>query len=112
MQIENRLFVYGTLAPNQPNAHILATLSGSWQTATVIGQVHPEGWGATMGYPAIKLIGSEPVSGFLLESPELPDFWDELDEFEGANYRRVETTAYPDNGEPVQCYLYALNEQR
>jgi gamma-glutamylcyclotransferase (GGCT)/AIG2-like uncharacterized protein YtfP len=35
-----------------------------------------------------------------------------LDEFEGADYRRVETIAHPENGEPVQCYLYVLNDQR
>ena len=85
MQIENRLFVYGTLAPNEPNAHILAPLSGAWQAATVIGQVHPEGWGATMGYPAIKRGGADGVKGFVLESPDLPSFWEELDEFEGTD---------------------------
>ena len=112
MLLDNRLFVYGTLAPNQPNARILAPLAGNWQPATVIGTVHPEGWGATMGYPAIKLIGTDSVKGFLLESPDLPGFWDELDEFEGADYRRVEVTAYPENGDAVQSFIYALNDQR
>jgi len=37
MLLDNRLFVYGTLAPNQPNARILAPLAGNWQPATVIG---------------------------------------------------------------------------
>ena len=65
-----------------------------------------------MGYPAIKLIGTDSVKGFLLESSDLPGFWDELDEFEGADYRRVEVTAYPENGDAVQSFIYALNDQR
>lgn len=34
------LFVYGTLAPNQPNAHILAPINGIWQPATIHGKLY------------------------------------------------------------------------
>ena len=45
----NRLFVYGTLAPGRPNAHILAPLGGNWQPATVTGHLKQQGGGDAMG---------------------------------------------------------------
>ena len=50
-----RLFVYGTLAPGRPNSHMLEAIGGAWRRASVRGTLHPEGWGATLGYPAIVL---------------------------------------------------------
>ena len=47
-----RLFVYGSLAPGESNAHVLAGIDGTWEPATVTGTLHPEGWGATLGFPA------------------------------------------------------------
>lgn len=29
------LFVYGTLAPGRPNAHVLAEVPGTWRPATI-----------------------------------------------------------------------------
>ena len=40
-----RLFVYGTLAPGQPNEHVLGDIEGSWETASQI-------------YPAARFISS------------------------------------------------------
>ena len=57
-----RLFVYGTLAPNSPNKHILKKIGGSWQEATVKGRLKTQkkGWGAKMGYDGIELfLGSD-----------------------------------------------------
>ena len=51
----DRLFVYGTLAPGRSNAHVLATVPGTWEPATVRGTLFPEGWGAALGYPGIVL---------------------------------------------------------
>lgn len=38
-----RLFVYGTLAPGRPNAHVLAEVPGEWEPATVQGTLLQEG---------------------------------------------------------------------
>ena len=38
-----KLFVYGTLAPNRPNEHILKQIGGSWQDAIVMGILREEG---------------------------------------------------------------------
>src|SRR5687768_15927842 len=88
------LFVYGTLAPGRPNEHILADVPGTWEPATVIGALHPEGWGAAAGYPGIVLAehGGE-VEGLLFTSETLAQHWDRLDEFEGEGYERVLITA-------------------
>ena len=49
----DRLFVYGTLAPGRPNAHVLADVPGTWESATVRGTLVQDGWGAAAGYPGI-----------------------------------------------------------
>jgi hypothetical protein len=48
------LAVYGTLAPGQPNHHIVAPLGGEWTEGVVEGDLHPVGWGATLGYRAFR----------------------------------------------------------
>jgi gamma-glutamylcyclotransferase (GGCT)/AIG2-like uncharacterized protein YtfP len=109
--VTDRLFVYGTLAPGRPNSHVLAPLPGTWQPATVRGTLHPEGWGAAVGYPGIVLDerGSE-VRGLVFSSDELAAHWTRLDDFEGDGYKRVLTTAVLEDGRTVQAYVYALRD--
>ena len=54
-KMTERLFVYGTLGPGRPNEHVLGSIDGSWEAASVTGTLHDEGWGAAMGYPGIVL---------------------------------------------------------
>ena len=106
--IESRLAVYGSLAPGKPNAHKLAHLHGTWREGTVCGQLVQEGWGASMGFPALILdAGGQSVAVQLLESPDLPSHWAQLDAFEGAGYRRVAITVDV-AGERVPAYIYVL----
>ena len=109
----HRLFVYGTLAPGRPNAHVLADVPGEWEPATVVGTLHPEGWGAAAGYPGIVLDerGGE-VEGLLFSSEKLAEHWDRLDEFEGEGYERVLTTAKRKDGTTVDAYIYKLSGVR
>ena len=108
--MSHRLFVYGTLAPGQPNEHILADLPGRWEPATVKGTLHAQGWGAAIGYPGIVLdeLGEE-VHGFVFSSEALPAHWSRLDEFEGDGYVRVLATATLGDGTRVDAYVYALS---
>jgi len=107
--MSNKLFVYGTLGPGRPNEHILEKLGGSWKEASVIGSLHPEGWGAEMGYPGITLEDSgNIVEGLLFSSDNLPDYWSELDEFEGEAYERVLTTIQIKNETSANAYIYVL----
>lgn len=107
----HRLFVYGTLAPGQPNAHELAGLPGTWQPATVIGLLLPEGWGAAAGYPGLVLdTAGETVAGQIFQSDALPCHWARLDAFEGEGYRRTLTAVRLDDGSTVEAYVYCLSE--
>ena len=85
-----RLAVYGSLAPGRSNHHMVAPLGGTWTDGVVEGDLAQFGWGAAIGYPALRLRpGGPPVPVHVLTSPALPGRWAELDAFEGAEYRRV-----------------------
>lgn len=108
----NHLFVYGSLAPGRPNAHVLAPLNGAWQPATVQGELRLQGWGARFGYPGLVLDATAgAVQGFLFSSAQLADFWRALDEFEGAEYLRELTTAQLEDGSSVEAWVYALRPE-
>lgn len=108
-----RLFVYGSLAPGRPNAHVLAGVPGTWEPAMIRGVLRHEGWGAAMGYPGIVLDeqGDE-IAGFVFSSEELGAHWARLDQFEGEGYVRLLIPAKLENGALVQAYIYALNTSR
>ena len=104
------LFVYGTLAPGEPNEYVLKDVEGTWLPGTVKGQLFESGWGAAMGYPGIVLDDNGAnVSGLLFSAPNLADHLARLDEFEGEGYQRVMTTVYLDNGDTAQAYIYELS---
>jgi len=105
---DSRLAIYGTLAPGRANHHELSGLKGVWRQGTVRGKLVAEGWGASLGYPALVLDPqAAPVEVFLFESQDLPDHWRRLDEFEGPGYRRVVTQVQTPDGD-VRAYIYVL----
>ncbi len=106
-----RIFVYGTLAPGRPNAHILSHLPGSWQKATIRGHLLQAGWGAQQGYPGVVIDpAGETVEGFILSSDALEGEWKRLDEFEGDQYERTATQAQLEDGQVVEAYVYQLRQ--
>ncbi len=108
---DERLVVYGSLAPGQPNHHLLFDLGGTWTEGYVRGHLSQVGWGAAQGYPALRPALNAPlVRAFLLESPDLPDRWAQLDEFEGDQYQRVLVSFETQTAEPVAAYLYACGK--
>src|SRR4028119_1904853 len=48
------LAVYGTLAPGQPNHHVLAPLGGEWMDGLIEGELIPLGWGAGLGGAGVR----------------------------------------------------------
>ena len=109
MDTINNLFVYGTLGPDRPNEHILRNIGGSWEEASVTGKLHQEGWGATMGYPAIVLDkNGAKVEGFLFSSDNIAAHWHELDEFEGEAYERIVSKVKLNDKTIVDAYIYVL----
>jgi gamma-glutamylcyclotransferase (GGCT)/AIG2-like uncharacterized protein YtfP len=104
-----RLFVYGTLGPGQPNAHVLSAIGGSWEPASVTGMLRWEGWGAAMGFPGINLNDQgEEVEGFLFSSENLTGHWALLDEFEGEEYERALVKVKCKDTGTVDAFIYVL----
>ena len=105
----HRLAVYGSLAPGRSNHHHLADVPGTWRRGWVRGTLIEAGWGAAVGYPGIRLdAGGEPVDVCVLESTQLAEHWDRLDDFEGAEYRRVEVDIRGLATEAVTGFIYEL----
>ena len=105
----DRLFVYGTLAPGRPNAHILADVPGTWQKARVRGRLLQEGWGTQQGFPGILVDATaDPVDGYVFTSDALATEWEQLDRFEGDGYQRVTAQATLEDGQNVTAYVYQL----
>lgn len=109
LKVVNRLAVYGSLAPGRPNHHRLADVSGMWRHGWVEGILHDRGWGAAQGFPGIRLERGGPhVAVHVLESNELAQHWDRLDDFEGEEYRRVPVDIHGLDTGPVAGWIYAL----
>ena len=108
-----RLFVYGTLAPGRANHGVLESVPGSWEPATLKGNLFQEGWGAAMGSPGIvPTEDGDEVEGFVFSSADLDDHWSRLDAFEGEGYERVSVTVRVNGNEDVDAYVYALKRNR
>jgi gamma-glutamylcyclotransferase (GGCT)/AIG2-like uncharacterized protein YtfP len=105
-----RLFIYGTLAPGRANHKVMKGISGTWETATLKGNLLQEGWGVEMGCPGIvPSEDGEEVEGFVFSSENLEDHWAMLDEFEGEGYERVLVTVCVDGERNVEAFVYALS---
>ncbi len=86
----HRLAVYGSLAPGEPNHSVIEGIRGVWTDGFVRGRLKRTGWGSGIGYPAISWDPEgDRVRVKMLVSPELPEHWKRLDEFEGAEYARI-----------------------
>jgi gamma-glutamylcyclotransferase (GGCT)/AIG2-like uncharacterized protein YtfP len=84
------LAVYGTLAPGQPNHHVVVPLGGEWTDGLIEGDLLPVGWGAALGYPGFRpRVGGDAVAAQVLSAPLLATAWPTLDRFEGPGYGRI-----------------------
>jgi gamma-glutamylcyclotransferase (GGCT)/AIG2-like uncharacterized protein YtfP len=107
MSIDQRLAVYGTLAPGRSNHHELDGLTGEWRRGMVRGRLIAEGWAATEGYPALILDPqAPPVEVLLFESADLPAHRPRLDDFEGPGYRRTAVTVSIGDAS-IDAWIYA-----
>jgi gamma-glutamylcyclotransferase (GGCT)/AIG2-like uncharacterized protein YtfP len=82
---EERLIVYGTLAPGERYHFLLADLEGGWEECVIRGRL-----GEYRGFPVFKYDEEGPEHrAWLFTSRALPGKFPELDEFEGASYLRA-----------------------
>lgn len=104
-----RLFVYGSLAPGRPNAHVLADVPGTWEPAIVTGTLRAEGWGAAMGFPGLVLSqdGGD-VAGLVFSSTQLGPHWARLDAFEDGYARELAQVRLED-GRCVEAWVYTVD---
>lgn len=108
---EQRLFVYGTLAPGQANAHILERVEGNWRRAQVRARLYPPGTPPIIDYPVIIADESADwIDGWLLESSELAALWPSLDRFETEAYRRERVAVRCGDDELLEATTYTLNQ--
>jgi gamma-glutamylcyclotransferase (GGCT)/AIG2-like uncharacterized protein YtfP len=98
----DRLAVYGTLAPGEPNHDQLAACPGTW----VRGTVH--GWRGERAFPVFTFDPAGPaVTVHVLHSAMLPAHWARLDAFEGDDYVRLPVPVELADGTCVVANLYA-----
>jgi gamma-glutamylcyclotransferase (GGCT)/AIG2-like uncharacterized protein YtfP len=82
---DEKLVVYGSLAPEGANNFLLAGLEGNWHRCLIRGRL-----GRYRGFKAFRYdpLGEEHPA-WLLISPTLPERLPDLDDFEGEEYRRI-----------------------
>jgi len=92
-----RLAIYGSLAPGESNHGLIANVPGEYSDGFVHGELHAMGWGATIGFPAMRWNPSAAVFPVkLFVSEQLPHHWERLDRFEGEEYCRILVPVYDD----------------
>lgn len=97
-----RVFVYGTLQPGASDWWRLAPhASGEPRAAALPGTLFDTG----LGYPALRLGDGPGVSGYVIDLARSTAALSILDEYEGAEYRRVRV-ALP-GGELCWTYVWA-----
>ncbi len=88
--------------PGEPNHALLSDVPGVWADGSVQGVRF-----MANGYPAFKWRpGGEQVRVSVLTSAALPEHWARLDEFEGADYRRILVPVSLPNGTSLIAYIY------
>ncbi|HUG83794.1 MAG TPA: gamma-glutamylcyclotransferase, partial [Euzebya sp.] len=101
-----RLAAYGTLAPGEANARVLAGSGGTWRTGVVQGHRVEDGW---EGYPGLQ-IGEGPEAGpveVAVLDAEVLD-WTAIEAFEGPGYRRRRTVVALHDGSAVLANVFVL----
>jgi len=109
---EHQLAVYGSLAPGRSNHHQLQDLRGEWRSGCIVrGDLADRGWGAGLGYPALRWSMAGPtVAVELFVSADLPRHWARLDEFEGTDYLRLLVPLFSGTGVVAVANLYSARQ--
>jgi gamma-glutamylcyclotransferase (GGCT)/AIG2-like uncharacterized protein YtfP len=81
---DERLVIYGTLAPGRENHRVIEDFSGDYRDCAVHGRIDEvDGLPYFTWAPSGASIGAQ-----LFTSRQLPEKWDDLDRFEGDGYKR------------------------
>ena len=108
---ENRLIVYGSLAPGKSNHAQMNGMAGTWTPGVVRGHFRENGWGLGQGFPGLVPDPNGPALAILVfTSSELPAHWRRLDAFEGEEYQRMIVDAEID-GVATPANIYAVDRE-
>ena len=82
---DQKLVVYGTLAPDAPNESILEEIKGFWRECKITGEI--------VSHKGLKYFKGNPNAGEIdakiFISKSLPDELSSIDRFESGNYHRI-----------------------
>jgi gamma-glutamylcyclotransferase (GGCT)/AIG2-like uncharacterized protein YtfP len=103
---DERLVIYGTLAPGRANHSVIEDLSGQYCDCAVHGRVTE-----VDGLPYFTWAPSEDsLRVQLLSSKQLPEKWGDLDRFEGDGYKRRLIPATTDGGLTVASIYLSTSD--
>lgn len=87
---KHRLLTYGTLSPGESNAYRFETLNAKTSKVTVHGTIRSQDhYLSFTPSESDSMDKHTTVDVVLYESPRMPEFWDELDAYEGRDYKRI-----------------------
>ena len=105
----DKLFVYGSLTPNNKNFFILKNILGCWQKVFTFGFVRKIKLEKDLEYDAIIPDSKgKKISGYLLNLQILKNIWKKIDYFEGQNYFTTKTDVYLKNKKKTEAHIYCL----
>ncbi|SFN05314.1 gamma-glutamylcyclotransferase [Thermodesulforhabdus norvegica] len=82
---DQKLVVYGTLAPNAPNERLLKNIAGTWQDCKIRGRIIQR-----HGLKYFKWIpDADEINTKMFVSESLSDKLSSIDQFEGEDYHRI-----------------------
>ena len=106
------LATYGTLMPGAENHWVVRNVAGDWSTGRIRGWTYMLGFGPGEGYPGLTLDPSGPeITVAVLSSDRLEKHWRDIDDFEGAGYRRVECDVEFESGDTVRAWIYETDPE-
>ena len=104
-----KLFVYGSLMPNNKNFFILKYIICCLQIAFTFGFVRKIKLEKEIEHDAIIPDSKgKKINGYLLTSYILKNIWKKIYYFAGQHYFRTKTDVYLNNKNKTEAYIYCL----
>jgi len=102
-----KLFVYGSLMPNQEHHSIIKRINGTWQKAFIYGEIKKILIQKKEYQSVILKNTDQRILGYLFSSYALSYLWKIIDDFEGQNYLRKKTKVFLNNFRFTEAYIYS-----
>ena len=107
---EERIAVYGALAPGEARHYMLAPLRGAWTTGFVRGRLEQGPWSALIGAGLRLEGGAERVPVHVLHAPMLEKAWASLAAIRAAGFVRMLAPVEDGDGVATVANVFALRD--